>query len=127
MWILSVVAVILITLRGYKFLPKYIIIRKKRQFCDAVMMSFKPSKGSFGVIPKLSYIIDSVEYKMITPISSSFVTVDNPVVGNEIVIYYNPKKPSECVMKADFKVLAQILITIFVYCISIYMIMHPYS
>jgi hypothetical protein len=126
MWILSLILIIAITYESYRFLPKYIRFRNENHLCKAVMTEFtgKTLLNSFGVLPKLNYTIDDVKYEMIIPISSSFVTVDNPVIGNEILIYYNPNDPSECVMKADFKVLVQVFVTIIVYYMSIYLLIN---
>ena len=125
MWILGIVSAIFLSFDLYKFLPKYLIFRFGNKKCFALIQDLTMAKWVLGSFPKVNYEVSGKKYKLIVPFHSIFISINDDSVGNEILIYYNPKNPSECVMKADFKVLLQVLITIFVYFGTIYLIMNP--
>jgi len=122
MWFIGIISAIFLSLDLFKFLPKYLIFRFGNKKCFALIEDLTMAKWVLGSFPKVTYEVSGKKYKLITPFHSNFISTNDDVVGNEILIYYNPNNPSECVMKADFMVLLQILVTVFVYYISIYMI-----
>ncbi len=127
MWVIGIVSGIFLSFDLYKFLPKYLVFRFRNKKCFALIEDLTTAKWVLGSFPKVTYEVSGKKYKLITPFYSNFISTNDDVIGNKIFIYYNPKDPSECVIKADFKVLVQVLVTIFVYFISIYMIINPDS
>lgn len=120
MKILSIIAVIYITFESYKFLPKYFRLRFKGIKCDGEILELVNSQWSFGVLPKVKYQVEDRYYKLIIPIHSSFVARNNFYIGNKVQLFVNPKNLSECVVKSDLLVLAQIIVAAFLYSIGFY-------
>jgi len=113
------ILVILITYDSIPFIFKYVQIRLQKLRTKANIVSIKHStKGRSGMIPLVSYKINGDDYKEITPIYSTFTSfIGNKIkIGLEIDVFYNSKKPYECILTRDFNVILQaaFLITIYI-------------
>lgn len=120
MCIVSLILVLVITYEGYKILPKYLFLRKRGVLLDANISKLQPIIGSFGVIPKVNYKINNIEYQSILPVYSSFFAQNNYIVGNRVQVLINPKKNEECVIKSDKLFFLQGMITILIYSAFVY-------
>lgn len=122
MKIAMLILIILITYDSVPFLYKYVKIRKQKYKTKALIISIKHSNlGRSGLIPVVSYKVKGDNYQDITPIYSTFTSYlgDKIQIGSELDVFYNSKKPNECIIPRDLVVILQVVFLLSFYILFI--------